>query len=308
MLDIERIKKDYELEKISDIKFVATASNPKNNALIFVLNYDLKEDEKFQNIENSLLLINEEAIISEVIYKKNTVIKVDNPRREYIYILNNYNIASKRNYSYSNSFISSNVVIGEGTIIEPFVFIDENVVVGRNCYIKSGVKIYKNVTIGDNCVIGANTVVGDIGFGIERMAPGKRQKITFEGIPMKMPHYGGVIIGNNVEIGALTTIVAGAIEPTLLEDYVKVDDHVHIAHNVKLREGALIVAAAEVSGSTEIGKNSWIGPNSSLMQKIKIGKNTIVGIGSNVLKSNKDNEVLIGNPAKVLVKRGISNE
>lgn len=300
ILDIERIKKDYRLEKISDIKFVATASNPKNNALIFVLNYGLKEDEKFQDIENSLLLINEEATISEVIYKKNIVIKVDNPRREYIYILNNYNIVPKKNYSYSNSFISSNVVIGEGTIIEPFVFIDENVIIGKNCYIKSGVKIYKNVTIGDNCVIGANTVIGDIGFGVERIAPGKRQKITFEGIPMKMPHYGGVIIGNNVEIGALNTIVSGAIEPTLIKSFVKTDDHVHIGHNVYLEEGVLLTAAVEISGSVKIGKNTWIGPNSSLMQKINIGKNTIIGIGANVLKSSSDNEILIGNPAKSL--------
>lgn len=302
-LNLEKLKEDYNLLNLENIDKVASLNNPKNNSLMFMLEYTEKEEIKLKDIKKSLLIVNEEANISKNIQSQNSIIFVDNPRREYIYILNKYNTEKKKNYIKELSYIAKNVVIGEDTIIEPFVFIDENVIIGNNCHIKSGVKIYKNVTIGNNCTIGANTVVGDIGFGIERMAPGKRQKISFEGIPMKMPHYGGVIIGDNVEIGALTTIVSGAIEPTLLEDYVKVDDHVHIAHNVKLRKGSLIVAAAEISGSTEIGENSWIGPNSSLMQKIKIGKNTIIGIGTNVLKSSEENEVLIGNPAKSLRRK-----
>lgn len=305
-LDLKKIKEDYKLSKELEIYKVSSIGNPQNNSIIFILEYTENEEIKLKEIKNSLLIINEEAKVHENIKNKNSVIFVDNPRREYIYILTKYNIENKKQYSRDLSYISKDVVIGENTIIEPFVFIDENVIIGDNCYIKSGAKIYKNVTIGNNCTIGANTVIGDIGFGIERIAPGKRKKISFEGIPMKMPHYGGVIIGNNVEIGALTTVVAGAIDPTIIEDYVKTDDHVHIAHNVKLREGVLITAAVEISGSTEIGKNTWIGPNSSLMQKIKIGPNTIIGIGTNVLKSVEENEVLMGNPAKSLRRKKIN--
>ena len=301
-LNMEKIKERYRLEKIEEINKVASLNAPQNNALIFILNYGMKEEEKIKDITNSLILVNLEAKISKQILERNTVIRVDNPRREYIEILVKYEIKKNKSYSLDKSYIAPKTKIGKETIIEPFVFIDENVIIGDNCYIKSGVKIYKNVTIGNNCVIGANTVIGDIGFGIERQNTGERKKISFEGIPMKMPHYGGVVIGNNVEVGALTTIVSGAIEPTIVEDYVKIDDHVHVAHNVKLREGVLVVAAAEISGSTEIGKSSWIGPNSSLIQKIKIGENNIIGIGANVLKSSKANEVLVGNPAKNLKK------
>lgn len=304
-LNMEKIKEKYGLEKIGEINKVASLNNPQNNALIFILNYGMEEEEKIKSITNSLILVNLEAKISKHIFERNTVIHVDNPRREYIEILVKCEIKKNKNYSLDKSYIAPKTKIGKETIIEPFVFIDENVTIGDKCYIKSGVKIYKNVTIGNNCVIGANTVIGDMGFGIERQNAGERKKISFEGIPLKMPHYGGVVIGNNVEIGALTTIVSGAIEPTIVEDYVKIDDHVHIAHNVKLRERVLVVAAAEISGSTEIGKNSWIGPNSSLIQKIKIGKNNIIGIGANVLKSSKDNEVLIGNPAKKLKNSNI---
>lgn len=302
-LNLEKLKEDYNLLNLENIDKVASLNNPKNNSLMFILEYTEKEEMKLKDIKNSLLIVNEEANISKGIQSQNSIIFVDNPRREYIYILNKYNIEKKKNYSKELSYISKNVVIGENAIIEPFVFIDENVIIGNNCHIKSGVKIYKNVTIGNNCTIGANTVVGDIGFGIERIAPGKRQKISFEGFPMKMPHYGGVIIGDNVEVGALNTIVSGAIDPTIIENFVKTDDHVHIGHNVHLEEGVLLTAAVEISGSVKVGKNTWVGPNSSLMQKIKIGKNTIIGIGTNVLKSSNENEVLIGNPAKSLRRK-----
>lgn len=302
-LNLQKLKEDYNLLNLGNIDKVASLNNPKNNSLMFILEYTEKEEIKLKDIKNSLLIVNEEANISKDIQNQNSIIYIDNPRREYIYILNKYNVEKKKNYSKELSYISKNVVIGENTIIEPFVFIDENVIIGNNCYIKSGVKIYKNVTIGNNCTIGANTVVGDIGFGIERIAPGKRQKISFEGIPMKMPHYGGVIIGDNVEIGALNTIVSGAIDPTIIKDFVKTDDHVHIGHNVYLEEGVLLTAAVEISGSVKIGKNTWIGPNSSLMQKIKVGENTIIGIGTNVLKSSAENEILMGNPAKSLRRK-----
>lgn len=301
-LDIEQIKEFYKLKNLKEINKVSSLNNPQNNALIFILDYQEKENEKLKYVKDSLLIVNLEAKISAEVKENNSVIWIDNPRREYIYILKKYEKAEKKQYDKNLSYISEKSIIGNNMIIEPFVFIDENVVIGENCYIKSGVKIYKNVTIGNNCTFGANTVIGDIGFGIERLTSGKRQKISFNGIPIKMPHYGGVIIGDNVEIGALNTIVSGAIDPTIIENYVKTDDHVHIGHNDKIREGVLITAAVEISGSVEVSKNTWIGPNSSLMQKIKIGENNIIGIGTNVLKSSNNNEVVIGNPSKVLKK------
>ena len=138
--------------------------------------------------------------------------------------------------------------------------------------------------------------------GIERDNNREREVISFGGDPLKMPHFGGVIIGRNCDIGALTTICSGAIEPTILEDFVMVDDHVHIAHNCKIKRGAAITASAELSGSVEVGEESWISPNTTIMQKISIGPRCIVGLGSVVLKSTPADSIIIGNPAKPLGK------
>lgn len=112
-----------------------------------------------------------------------------------------------------------------------------------------------------------------------------------------MPHLGGVVIGSAVNIGALNTIVAGTIEPTVVENYVQTDDHVHIAHNCHIKRGALITACVEISGSVTVGENTTIGPNASIMNKITIGRDVVVGLGAVVTRSFGDGVTIAGNPA-----------
>jgi UDP-3-O-[3-hydroxymyristoyl] glucosamine N-acyltransferase len=173
----------------------------------------------------------------------------------------------------SLAFVEPGAVIGARTVVLPFAFIGEGVVIGSDCIIKSG------------------AVIGQDGFGFER---------DENDIPMRIAHLGGVIIGNNVEIGALNTICRGTLEDTVIEDHVKMDDHVHVAHNCRIRRGALLTACAELSGGVDVGEFSWVGPNASVMQKISIGKNSFVGIAANVTKNIPDNVVAAGNPAKIL--------
>lgn len=171
------------------------------------------------------------------------------------------------------AFIASGVVIGARTKVLPFAYIGEGVKIGSDCVIKSG------------------AVIGQDGFGFER---------DENNVPVRLVHLGGVVIGDNVEIGALNTICRGTLEDTVIENDVKFDDHVHIAHNVKVGARTLITACVEVSGGVNFGSDVWVGPNSSFIQKVQVGANSFVGIGSNVTKSIDDGYLVAGNPAKVL--------
>lgn len=172
-----------------------------------------------------------------------------------------------------------------------------NVMVHKSSSIGSGSIIYPGVVIGPNCRIGKkaiikpNSVIGYPGFGIFKDDCGNNTHL---------PHVGGVIIGDNVELGALNTVCAGTIHPTVVEDYVKTDDHVHIAHNCIIRKGVQIAAHAEISGSVVVEEGAWLSPNISITNGIVIGARSFVGIGSCVTKSVRDASTVAGNPARPL--------
>lgn len=166
--------------------------------------------------------------------------------------------------------------IGAGTIISPFV------------------RIYDNVTIGSECLVKEGAVIGGAGFGFEYDEEGNR---------FRFPQVGGVRIGNHVDIGGNTCIDRGALSDTVLEDYAKVDNLCHIAHNAHIGKNAVVVACAEVSGSCVIGENSWIGPNACIRDQRNVGRNTMIGMGSVVVKHAGDDEVWAGNPAKMLKQK-----
>jgi UDP-3-O-[3-hydroxymyristoyl] glucosamine N-acyltransferase len=169
--------------------------------------------------------------------------------------------------------IENGVTIGEGTRVGPCAVVRSGSRIGRFCTIKSG------------------AVIGDSGFGFERES---------DGSPLKMIHLGGVRIGDHVEIGALTTVCRGALGDTVLEDHVKTDDHVHIAHNCRIGAGTMITACAELSGSVIVGEKVWIAPNCSIAQKLTIGDGAFIGIGAVVLHDVKPDTKVFGNPAKKL--------
>lgn len=178
--------------------------------------------------------------------------------------------------------VSSTAVLGKG------VRIGARTVIGHHVVIADG------VSIGNDCIIKANTVIGDAGFGFER---------DENGVPIRMLHLGTVVIGNRVEIGSLNTVCRATLGCTIVEDDVKTDDHVHIAHNCRVRRGALLTACSELSGGVEVGEFAWIGPNSSVIQKAVVGRHAFVGIGSNITKSVPDGAAVAGNPARLLSRQ-----
>lgn len=178
--------------------------------------------------------------------------------------------------------VADRVEIGAGAVIEPFCVVENDVSIGRGSVVRSGARIHSRVVIGEESIIGVNTVIGHQGFGFVRDEDGGKRRI---------PHLGGVVIGSHVEIGALTTVPSGTIDPTVIEDGAKIDDHVHVGHNVRVARGASLTAAVIIAGSVTIEEEAWVGINSSIRDGLRVGVRSLVGMDSSVQQDVPDNSV-----------------
>lgn len=182
----------------------------------------------------------------------------------------------------SSAVVEGNVEIGDGVVIEPFCMIGPDVRIGRGSILRSGARVYPRVVIGEETVIGSNTVVGHQGFGFVRDERGNKTR---------MPHLGGVVIGSHVDIGALTTVPSGTILPTVVEDYAKIDDHVHVGHNVLVSSNASVTAAVVIGGHAVIEAEAWVGMNCSIRDGRRVGAGALVGMDASVQQDLAENTV-----------------
>jgi UDP-3-O-[3-hydroxymyristoyl] glucosamine N-acyltransferase len=191
-------------------------------------------------------------------------------------------------YLGSFSFIGKNVTIGHNVKIYPNCFIGDNVIIGDNCIFYAGVKVYSETEIGNNCNFHSGCVIGSDGFGF---AP------TAEGTFNKIPQIGNVIIEDNVEIGANSTIDRATLGTTFIRNGVKLDNHIQVAHNVEIGENTVIAAQTGIAGSTKIGNNCFIGGQVGIAGHITIGNNVRIQAQSGVGKNINDGEVIQGSPS-----------
>lgn len=283
------IKKPHQGDEIN-INMVCNLREKSENKLKFV---NVFSEEYLQIIQDDVL--NCIIVISEYEGKLNGPhIISNNPRLDFCKIANRYFVKNKVSHIEESAKISQNAKIGQCVYIGHNVIIEDFVEIGSNTVLLHNVVISESCKIGSNCLIKSGSIIGQRGFGFER---------DVDGFPESFPHYGAVIIGDGVEIGALNTIVSGALSNTIIEDYVKTDDHVHIAHNVKIGWGTLIAACAEISGGVTIGEQVWIGPNSAVIDKVIIDDYSFVGIGSVVTRDVQKYSRVAGNPAKLLFKK-----
>ncbi len=176
------------------------------------------------------------------------------------------------------AYLGENVKLGNNTKIFPNAYIGDNVTIGDNSIIHPGVKIYNDCIIGSQVIIHAGTVIGSDGFGFVPQTDG-----TFK----KVPQIGNVIIEDNVEIGANTTIDRATIGSTLIKSGAKLDNLIQIAHNVEVGNFTAIAAQVGVSGSTKIGSGVIIGGQAGLAGHINIADNVRINGQSGVNKSVK---------------------
>lgn len=191
-------------------------------------------------------------------------------------------------YLGSFCYIGKNVVIGNNVKIYPNSFIGDNVIIGDNTILFAGARVYSETVIGKNCTIHSGTIVGSDGFGF---APQE------DGTYTKVPQIGNVIIEDNVEIGACTTVDRATLGSTIIRKGVKLDNQIQIAHNVEIGENTVIASQTGVAGSTKIGKNCMIGGQVGIVGHITIGDGVRIQAQSGIGKSLKDGEVVQGSPA-----------
>jgi len=177
-----------------------------------------------------------------------------------------------------NSVIEANAKIHAGAFLQANNFVGENCEIGENCTLKSNVSIYHGTVIGKNCILHSGAVIGSDGFGLA----------NDNGTWFKIPQLGNVIIGNDVEIGANSTIDRGAIDDTIIRDGVKIDNLVHVAHNVDIGEHTALAACVGIAGSTKIGKHCTAGGGAAITGHIEIADKVHLGGMAMVTKSIKE--------------------
>jgi UDP-3-O-[3-hydroxymyristoyl] glucosamine N-acyltransferase len=191
-------------------------------------------------------------------------------------------------YLGSFTYIGTNVILGDNVKIYPNCFIGDNVVIGNNVIIFAGVKVFSETEIGNNVAVHSGAVLGGDGFGF---APNQ------DGTYSKIPQIGNLIIEDNVNIGAGTTIDRATMGSTIIRKGVKLDNQIQVGHNVEIGENTVIAAQTGIAGSTKIGKNCMIGGQVGFAGHITVGNNVHIQGKTGVTKSVKDGEILQGNPA-----------
>jgi len=237
---------------------------------------------------------------------KAVLIKVDDPYRAFTELLEWYHEAVTQKTGIEQpSFIHATAQVGENVYVGAFAYVDEKARIGRNVKIYPhvyvganveigddtvlypGVKIYHDCRIGRRCIIHAGAVIGSDGFGF---APD-------EGGYKKIPQVGNVIIEDEVEIGANTTIDRATMGSTIIRRGVKLDNQIQVGHNVEIGENTVIAAQTGISGSSKIGRNCQLGGQVGVAGHLRIGNNVKVAAKSGITRNTQDNEILFGAPA-----------
>lgn len=187
------------------------------------------------------------------------------------------------------SYIGDNCLLGDNVKIYPQAYLGDNVRVGNNTIIYAGAKIYANTQIGNNCIVQAGAIIGSAGFGF---APQK------DGSYRDIPQTGNVVLEDNVNIGANTTIDCATLGSTIIREGTKIDNLVQVAHNVEIGKHTVIASQTGISGSTKIGNYCTIAGQVGLVGHIVLADKTTVGAQSGVSKTVTESGTIIqGSPA-----------
>lgn len=301
----EILKGTVEGDPEAKVSAFARIENGKKGTLCFFANpkyehyvYDCKAD---------IILVNDSFVPQRPVSA--TLIRVENAYASVAELLD-YVTAKKRSYKryrglFSKRFFSTKfgrkvylgnysyvgrkTSVGDYTKIYEQVYVGDNVKIGAHCIIYPGVKIYPGTEIGDNVIIHANAVIGSDGFGFAPLEDGSYKKIE---------HTGNVVIRDDVEIGANTTIDKSQMGSTVIGKGVKIDNLCQVAHNVEIGENTVMAALTGIAGSTKIGKHCIFGGQVGIAGHLNIADNTSLGAQSGVLGSiRKEGQAFLGTPA-----------
>ena len=267
-------------------------ANPKYQSFIYTTKATItivnKTFEPEQTIETTLIKVEDAYKSFSKLLEYYNQVKLMKSGIEQPSVLSENVVYGEGLYLGSFAYIGKNVTIGNNVKIYPNSFIGDNVVIGNNCVFFAGAKIYSETQIGNNCTIHSGTIIGSDGFGF---APSE------DGTYNKVPQIGNVILEDNVEIGACTTIDRATLGSTIIRKGAKLDNQIQIAHNVEIGENTVIAAQTGIAGSTKIGKNCQIGGQVGMAGHLVIGNNVRIQAQSGVGRNIKDGETLQGSPS-----------
>lgn len=283
----------YDSSKNYKVVRPASLSNPKDNAVMFVTEGFIDKWEAVMSVKDCIVIWPESKPIPKELSDRHAVILSKEPRfgfAEFFY--NNkitYNTDIKEWDNVNGAMICKGAKIGDGTKVFPGCYIDSEVIIGDNCYIASGVRIVGKVTIGDDCIIRENTVIGSDGLTTRRNAEGKI---------LTIPQFGGVVIEDNVQIGANSVVCKGAIDNTTIKTGCRIDNCAFISHNVTMGEDTIVVGEVLMMGSSSTKSRAYLSGNAVVRDGVSIGEDAFIGMGSVVTKNVPDGAVVKGNPAR----------
>lgn len=190
--------------------------------------------------------------------------------------------------------VGDGAFVGGGTVLEADVVIHPGAYVGHNCHIGkrtivcANASLHDGVTVGADCIIHYNAVVGAEGFGF----------LQREGRNVKMPQAGSVRIGDDVELGALSTVDRGTMEDTVVESGTKIDNHCHIAHNCHVGPNCIMAGGSKLAGSVRLGEGVIVAVDVGISDHVTVGDGAVLGAGAGVHTDVGAGAVLLGRPAR----------
>ena len=268
-----KIEKDGEFDWLG-----LTAEEYTGKKVLTFLN-DEKYYKEIENNKSVTCIITTKEVLEKIKGNKYGIILSENPRKDF-FELHNKLVKENFYFSKNENKISEKAIISEKATIGEY-----NIIIEEDVIIESNVTIYENVTIKKGSIIRSGTRIGGNGFEFSRFG---EEVLSIE-------FAGDVFIDENVEIQNNTCIDRGVFDRTYLGKNVKVDNLVHIAHDVKIGANTLVVACTLIGGRTKIGNNSYLGPNCTVKNGLILGENSKVSMGAVVTKDVKDNEVVTGN-------------
>jgi UDP-3-O-[3-hydroxymyristoyl] glucosamine N-acyltransferase len=184
--------------------------------------------------------------------------------------------------------LGDGAIVGDGTRIGPHVVVGTGARIGIECTLHPQVVLYPGVVIGDRVVLHSGARLGSDGFGY----------VFMDGAHRKLPHPGGCHVGDDVEVGANTTIDRGSVGNTVIGQGVKLDNLVQIAHNVHVGELSLVAAMVGIAGSTRVGKGVWLGGQAGLINQLEIGDGARIAVAARVMRDVPAGETVSGHPSR----------
>ncbi|HNX90580.1 MAG TPA: UDP-3-O-(3-hydroxymyristoyl)glucosamine N-acyltransferase [Candidatus Omnitrophota bacterium] len=271
-----------------DIKKVASIGDLEEGALCFVRKFDERYVDALKKCGKCFVVCTDEykgKINCSYVVSDDPGLDFSRAVKKFFYEQDKKGVINKKADIDKKASIGKGVGIGAYSVIGPEVKIGDDTVIHENVVIKG------RVVIGKGCTIKSGAVIGEEGFGFEYDEFGSPEHFT---------HIGGIQIGDNVWIGAGSTIEIAHIDSTVIKDNVKIDDLVQVGHNCLLGKNSIVAAGTIICGAVTVGENCWVAPNCSIKEKLKIGDGSLVGLGSVVINDVQEKTVVAGNPAKIL--------